>query len=94
MPAPDPDRLWIEEAYPGRVLISRVTPWGGCPKAGKRRALLLLRACQIGRLNGCVFCREPIPDHKRADARYCSRSCKARALQMRKADWKRGIWSV
>lgn len=79
MPAPDSHAIQVTEYEIGRVNFLIYPPLYGCRKAGMRRAKRLYRAyaCPGGR--ACHACGREIGEHKRADARYCGASCRAKA---------------
>lgn len=82
MPAPDPEGLYLEEYEDGSIsVISEI--W----EHGNRRHRLARAKRVLRNLRWdwrCSWCREDIPLHKRADARFCSERCrKAKARQRR-----------
>ena len=82
MPAPDPWAISIEQSPGGwsvhydTFLLSGRTQ----RRARAKRILSNLRR------NGwcCAWCGGPVPEFRRADARYCSEGCRKRAARARR----------
>ena len=84
MPGPDPHALSIEEHEDGGFSITYEHWEHG--NRGQRIARVRAVARNF-RFNGwnCRRCSEPIPLHRRADARYCSEGCRKASARERRA---------
>lgn len=83
MPAPDPNGLSIEEYDDGGFRLTAEV-WA---EGNRRHRLARMRAVTRRlRWGGwkCRGCGEPMPLCKRADADYCSESCRKRAARRRR----------
>lgn len=82
MPAPDPQGVTIESRDGGGwSLLVEIFMLSG-------RTQRIARARRIGqnlRRNGwaCQWCGDPVPEFRRADARYCCEGCRKRAARKR-----------
>ena len=77
MPAPDPDAIEIIEWEGGYSVLFPSWP-NGCPRTLAARAKAILRNL---RRNGwrCMWCGDPVPTQRRADAEFCSERCRKAA---------------
>lgn len=82
MPAPDPHGVTIEKTPGGgwNLLIETFMFSGRTQR--KARAMRMMRNL---RRNGwcCEWCGGPVPEFRRADARYCREGCRKRAARAR-----------
>lgn len=82
MPAPDPHGIRIE-AQGGRwgVLVETFMLSGRTQRMARARSIL----ANLHR-NGwaCLSCGDPVPAHRRADARYCCEGCRKRRSRTRR----------
>ena len=91
MPGPDPKGVELGLDFPRRlsVLVYRsdasILYGGGNRRHRNARALAILRKLQRGGWL-CLWCNEPVPIFRRADACYCSQACRKRAAKTRKAE--------
>lgn len=85
MPAPDPESIWLEETGLHWRITHFSWAWGN-ETLKKRRAVRLLRL--YARPGGwhCRHCGDLMPEYKRADAVYCSESCRKRDAQRRRSE--------
>jgi len=85
MGAPDPSGIHLD-LYDERVIVCYEVWRESNPKTRKARALRIMRLIgPDGRGWCCWWCGDEIPLQKRADARYCSETCrKARARERRR----------
>ena len=83
MPGPHPEGIYFEE-YDGRIIVSYYRYfWSGNVGNRKARAIAILR--RLVRHNWkCSWCRETLPEWRRADVQFCRESCRKRA-----ARWQR-----
>lgn len=83
MPEPDPEGVQVEE-YDDRTF--RV--WAEIWEHGNRRHRLarMQAVARNLRCGGwrCLECRRPVPLYRRADARFCTESCRKRAARRRR----------
>ncbi len=86
MPAPDPHGISLGEAAPGRISVLAESWLCGNRKARMKRAVAILRNLQRGGWR-CLWCGDPVPLYKRADARFCCEGCRKRAAQRRR-EWR------
>lgn len=88
MPGPDPHALWIESFEPPFRVCHQAYFWTGNTGNRKARALEILR--RLARRDWrCRWCFECLPDHLRADARYCGEGCRKKAARLRRRDRER-----
>lgn len=89
MPAPDPFGLSYDETPSGQPLVTaEVWPSSGLFASNRRNRLKRLRAVyRLVRRDGwlCLWCKDPVPIYRRADACYCCEGCRKRAARARKA---------
>lgn len=85
MPAPDPNAIEVTVHENGRVSFLIYPPIYGCRKAGLRRAKRLYWAYSRPGGRACHTCGGEIGEHKRADAVYCSASCRTKAQNANRA---------
>ena len=82
MPGPDPNTLWIEDCG-GRLVVNfQAYFWTGNVGNRKARASAILRRVQSGDWH-CRWCRDDLPEWRRADALYCCEGCRKRARRKR-----------
>lgn len=95
MPAPDPDAIEISEDGRTVFISYRCGPSGFCPVGSnlgsnekRNRQARVRRILQNIRTNNwtCRRCGEEIGLHKRADAQFCSYSCKKMAQRERRQE--------
>ena len=85
MPAPDPFGIWIEEHDNcGWSVMAEQPLWSKQNGSRMARARAVLRNLVRDGWT-CRHCAEPIPEFRRADARFCCHGCKKRAARARKA---------
>ena len=83
MAEPDPDGVTLGEGWPDRVTVLVQTFMSGNRKARMRRAKSILRNLHRGGWL-CRWCYDPVPLHRRADARFCCEGCRKRAARQRR----------
>ncbi|HVG48194.1 MAG TPA: hypothetical protein VM899_08695 [Rubellimicrobium sp.] len=83
MPAPDPNAVWIEEGWDGRLTATYEVFLITNRAARKARAVAMLRNVQRGGWL-CCWCSEPVPHFRRTDARFCGESCRKKAARSRR----------
>lgn len=82
MPEPDPFGVEIEEREDGTVAATYHV-WGcGNVRHRKARAVALIRNIKRDGWR-CAWCDAPIPEFRRADARYCREGCRKAAARSR-----------
>ena len=82
MPDRESTLIWIEELDPPHVSLTWSSyPWQNSTHI-KRRAERLARNYARGWY--CERCQKLMPVWKRADARYCSESCRKMAARLRR----------
>ena len=88
MPAPDPFGLSYDETPSGQPLVTaEVWPSSGLFASNRRNRLKRLRAVyRLVRRDGwlCLWCKDPVPIYRRADACYCCEGCRKHAARARK----------
>lgn len=89
MPAPDPETIWLDETGPNWRICHFAWVWGNENRRHKR-AIRLLRLYARPWGWYCRRCQELMPEYKRADAVYCSESCRKRDARERRADRRLG----
>ena len=83
MPGPDPNALWFE-VYGGRILATFERYfWTGNAGNRKARAIAIMRRMER-RDWFCRWCRDELPEWRRADVRYCCEGCRKRAARQRR----------
>lgn len=82
MPAPDPHGVTIEPPRRRMEPANRNIQFSGRTQR-KARAMRMMRNL---RRNGwcCEWCGGPVPEFRRADARYCREGCRKRAARARR----------
>ena len=89
MPAPDPHAIWYDEnpdgspRITGEVWASSHPWWPGNPRHRKARVNAVARNIARGGWL-CAWCLDPVPIHRRADARFCCEGCRKRAARERR----------
>lgn len=90
MPAPDPHGLEYDEHPDGRPIIrAEVWPSSGWFPGNPRHRNARAKAVLVNILRGgwlCPICGDPVPTHKRADARYCREACRKKAARARRQE--------
>ncbi|TDL88024.1 hypothetical protein [Meridianimarinicoccus aquatilis] len=90
MPGPDPHELWIENHEPPYRVCHQAYFWTGNNGNRQARAVTILR--RLARHDWyCRWCGDPLPDWRRADARYCCEGCRKRAARNRRVE--REVWA-
>ena len=83
MPGPDPDALWIDPDADRPTVSFQAYYWTG--NNGNRRARAVAIVRRLMRRDWyCRWCGDPLPDWRRADARYCCEGCRKRAARRRR----------
>ena len=81
MPAPDPFAIYPFERRKPRLSIC----YAECGNPRHRKARVERIAVQILQSGWCCrYCGQPVPLHRRADARYCCEGCRKRAARQRR----------
>ena len=83
MPGPDPHALWIEGEETGRGLIVFESSPDGNRRNRAARAKAIRHNLRWGGWK-CRWCWQPVPTCKRADARFCSESCRKKDARRRR----------
>jgi hypothetical protein len=83
MPGPEPNAVWIEEGWDGRLTATYEVFLITNRSARKKRALAMLRNVARGGWL-CPWCSEPVPHFRRTDARFCGESCRKKAARWRR----------
>lgn len=90
MPGPDRNGLYYSEAPSGQWCVNaEVWPNSGLFAGNRRNRLKRLRAVDLNIKQGgwlCLWCNEPVPIYRRADACYCCEGCRKRASRARKVE--------
>lgn len=85
MPGPDPNALWIE-TNANRLSIYFEAYFGtGNNGNRQKRAEAMLRRLARGDWF-CRWCGDPLPEWRRADARYCCEGCRKRSARQRRKE--------
>lgn len=83
MPAPDPSGVSISELPGGGWSLSiEMFMLSGRTQRKERAKRILVNLRRNGWV--CQWCREPVPEWRRADAAYCCAGCKRRAARQRR----------
>ena len=83
MPGPDPQGLDITEHGGGDFTITaEVWPHGN--RRARIARMLAIRRNIIASGWRCLWCGDPVPLYRRADARYCCEGCRKRAARERR----------
>lgn len=87
MPAPNPFGIDYDETADGHPMVTgELWPSNGLFAGNRRHRLARMRAV-LGNLSRggwcCPECGDPVPICRRADAVYCSRGCRKRAMRAR-----------
>jgi hypothetical protein len=87
MPEPEYGGIEIEEYEGGgyTLFISSAVLGKGNMKHRRARAQAIDQNMRWGRWC-CWHCRQPVPVHKRADARFCGESCRKKAARLRRRE--------
>jgi len=83
MPGPDPRALWIEEGTDRPTVTFQAYLCTGNNGNRRKRAVTMLRRLMHGNW-ACGWCGDPLPDWRRADARYCREGCRKKAARRRR----------
>ena len=83
MPAPDRDGVYIEENEDGTFRVQGLVWSPGNLRHHVARVRRILRNL---RRNGwrCEWCGDPVPEYRRADARYCREQCRKKVARRRR----------
>ena len=83
MPAPDPHAITVEERQRGGWAVMADTFLHSGRTQRLARAKRILRNLMV---NGwsCRWCGGPVPEHRRADARFCCEGCRKRSARERR----------
>ena len=82
MPAPDPDGISIEKRPTGwGVLVDTFMVAGRTQRMQRARRILRNLAADGW---SCRWCGGPVPEFRRADARYCCEGCRKRDARSRR----------
>ena len=89
MPCPDPDAIDYGDTWPDRPAVqvshsAATILGGGNPRHRLDRAKRIFRKLASWRGWACRWCGGQVPLFRRADAIYCSESCRKRAAQKRR----------
>jgi hypothetical protein len=88
MPGPDPHGVYYDETPSGKPQVfAEVWPTSGLFAGNRRHRLARFRAVWRNiQCDGwlCLWCLDPVPIYRRADARYCCEGCRKRAARARK----------
>lgn len=84
MPGPDPHALWIDDESDRPSVVFQAYSRTGNNGNRKARAIALLRRLSRGDWV-CRWCRDPLPDYLRVDARFCGEGCRKRAARLRRS---------
>ena len=91
MPGPDPDAIELFTDGSRKVVYYDRYFWTGNTGNREKRAKEILRRAIAGDWV-CNWCGDKLPVWRRADAQYCSESCRKKAArERRKADNEAGL---
>ncbi|MEZ5913449.1 MAG: hypothetical protein R3D84_15515 [Paracoccaceae bacterium] len=87
MPGPDPEGVTVyEDENGGFRVFAELWPSRGLGASNRQNRLRRMRAITRNLRRGwnCPWCKGPVPVFRRADAVYCSTSCRKKARYRRR----------